>query len=148
LAICDQSEVRLESARRNNPGCETYQSFDDLLVHPGLNAVVIATPLPTHYELARQAMLAGKDVLVEKPMTRTSREAEGLIQLARQTGRILAVDHTFLFTDAVRKIKQLIDDDAIGKLLYIDSVRTNLGLFHPDHNVIFDLAPHEISILL
>ncbi|MFO0968011.1 MAG: Gfo/Idh/MocA family oxidoreductase [Gemmataceae bacterium] len=148
VAICDQSTARLEAAARANPGSQTTSSYDALLGDPSIDAIAIATPLSTHYELARRALLAGKDVLVEKPMTKTVEEAESLILTARQTGRILAVDHTFLFTDAVRKIKELVDDGTLGKLLYIDSVRTNLGLFHPDHNVIFDLAPHEISIML
>ena len=148
VAICDQSPARLEAAARSNPGSETTASYQVLLDNPAIDAVAIATPVSTHYDLARRALLAGKDVLVEKPMTKTVGEAESLVQTARQTGRILAVDHTFLFTDAVRKIKELVEDNTLGKLLYIDSVRTNLGLFHPDHNVIFDLAPHEISIML
>jgi predicted dehydrogenase len=148
VSICDQSESRRETAARNHPSCQVTRSFSDLLSNPAIHAIAIATPAATHCDLARQAMLAGKDVLVEKPMTRTVAEAEVLVQLAQQTGRILAVDHTFLFTPAVRKIKQLVDADELGKLLYIDSVRTNLGLFQPDHNVIFDLAPHEISIVL
>jgi predicted dehydrogenase len=148
VAICDQNEARLEIASRNNPGCQVCHSYLDLLGNPAIDAIAIATPATTHYELARQALLAGKDVLVEKPMTHTVDEAEDLVRLARQTGRILAVDHTFLFTEAVSKIKEVIDNGSVGKLLYIDSVRTNLGIFHPDHNVIFDLAPHEISIML
>jgi predicted dehydrogenase len=147
-AICDRSSARLEAAARANPGSQLTDSFDSVLQRPDIHAVAIATPASTHYELARRAMQAGKDVLVEKPMTTTVAEAESLVQIARQTGRILAVDHTFLYTDAVRKIKHLVDDGTLGELLYIDSVRTNLGLFHPDHNVIFDLAPHEISIML
>jgi predicted dehydrogenase len=148
VAICDQSETRRETAARNNPGCLVTPSYEELLDNPAIQAVLVATPAATHYELARQALLAGKDVLIEKPMTRTVAEGENLVELARETGRLLAVDHTFLFADAVRKIKELVESDALGKLLYLDSVRTNLGLFHPDHNVIFDLAPHEISILL
>jgi predicted dehydrogenase len=148
LAVCDQSDARLEAAARSNPGCQTTHSYQDLLRNPAIHAIAVATPVTTHYELARQALLAGKDVLVEKPMTHTLAEAESLVELARQTGRIVAVDHTFLFTEAVRKIKELVDDGSVGKLLYIDSVRTNLGLFHPDHNVILDLAPHEVSIML
>lgn len=148
VAICDQSEARRETAGKSYPGCLTTRSFPDLLDNPDIQAIAIATPAATHYELARQAFLAGKDVLVEKPMTRTVAEAESLVHLARHTGRLLAVDHTFLFTDAVRKIKELLDSGDLGRLLYIDSVRTNLGLFHPDHNVILDLAPHEISIVL
>jgi predicted dehydrogenase len=148
VAICDQSEQRREVARRNCPGCEITASIQALLDNQDIHAVAIATPASTHCDLARQALLAGKDVLVEKPMTRTVAAAESLVELARQTGRILAVDHTFLFTPAVRKIKQLVDRGELGKLLYLDAVRTNLGVFHADHNVLFDLAPHEVSIVL
>jgi predicted dehydrogenase len=145
--ICDQSEARLASAAQVFPSCKMTRSFDDVLNDPDIHAVAIATPAATHFKLANQALQAGKDVLVEKPMTRTVPEAECLIETAHRTGRILAVDHTFLFTDAVRKIKELVAAGDIGELLYIDSVRTNLGIFQPDLNVIYDLAPHELSLI-
>ena len=148
VAICDQSPSRLEGASRQFPGCLTTTRYADLLEHPGIDAIAIATPAATHFTLARQALLSGKDVLVEKPMTTTAADAEELIDLADRHSRVLAVDHTFLYTDAVRKIKELLDAGEIGDLLYMDSVRTNLGLFQRDHNVIWDLAPHELSIVL
>jgi predicted dehydrogenase len=148
VAICDQSSSRLEGAGRQFPACLTTTRYEDLLVHPGIDAIAIATPAATHFELARQALVSGKDVLVEKPMTTTAAASLELIELADRHGRILAVDHTFLYTDAVRKIKELLDAGEIGDLLYMDSVRTNLGLFQRDHNVIWDLAPHELSIVL
>jgi predicted dehydrogenase len=145
--ICDQSEKRLAAAARAFPACKLTQRFEDVLGDPNVHAVAIATPASTHFHLANLALLAGKDVLVEKPMTRSSQEAETLIDTARRGGRILAVDHTFLFTDAVRKIKEMVDAGEIGELLYIDSVRTNLGIFQPDLNVVYDLAPHELSMV-
>jgi predicted dehydrogenase len=148
VAICELHKERARLAAQRHPGTLVTDDYDRLLEDHQIDAVVLATPLRTHFALARQALLAGKDVLVEKPMTRTAAEAEALVHVARQARRILAVDHTFLFTDAVRKIKELMDTGVLGKPLYIDSVRTNLGLFHPDHNVIWDLAPHEISIVL
>ncbi len=148
VAICDQTPSRLEAAARQFPACLTTSRYEDLMLHPGIDAIAIATPASTHFELARRALASGKDVLVEKPMTTTAADAERLIELADRHGRILAVDHTFLYTDAVRKIKDLLDSGEIGNLLYMDSVRTNLGLFQRDHNVIWDLAPHELSIVM
>ena len=148
VAICDQNSTRLKCVGGQFPACGTTSRYEDLLAHPEIDAIVIATPAPTHFALARQALSSGKDVLVEKPMTTVAADAEALIELAARHGRILAVDHTFLYTDAVRKIKELLDAGEIGDLLYMDSVRTNLGLFQPDHNVIWDLAPHELSIVL
>jgi predicted dehydrogenase len=148
VAICDQNPTRLAFAGRQFPACSTTTRYEDLLAHRDIDAIAIATPAVTHFELARQALLSGKDVLVEKPMTTTSADAIELIELADRQGRVLAVDHTFLYTDAVRKIKELLDSGEIGDLLYMDSVRTNLGLFQKDHNVIWDLAPHELSIVL
>jgi predicted dehydrogenase len=147
-AICELQADRARLAAQRHPGTAVTDRYAALLEDPHVDAVVIATPLPTHFGLARQALLADKDVLLEKPMTRTAAEAEALVGLARAGGRILAVDHTFLFTDAIRKLKELVRGGTLGDLLYMDSVRTNLGLFHPDHNVLFDLAPHEISIVL
>jgi len=147
-AVCDQNPSRLEAASRQFLGCVATSRYQDLLEDPSIDAIAIATPAATHFALARAALLAGKDVLVEKPMTTTAAHAEELIDLADRLGRVLAVDHTFLYTDAVRKIKDLLDAGEIGDLLYMDSVRTNLGLFQRDHNVIWDLAPHELSIVL
>ena len=118
-----------------------------ILDDPEIDAVVIATPVSTHYELAKRALEQGKHVLVEKPMTRTAAEGEELIALAEQNGLVLMVDHTFIYTGAVRKMKELIDRRELGKLYYFDSVRVNLGIFQHDIDVLWDLAPHDLSIL-
>jgi predicted dehydrogenase len=111
-----------------------------------IDAVVIATPVFTHYHLAKKALLAGKHVLVEKPMTSTSAEAKELIDLALAKGRLLMPDHTFLYTGAVQKMKELVSSGFVGNIQYVDSTRINLGLFQPDVNVLWDLAPHDLSI--
>jgi predicted dehydrogenase len=112
-----------------------------------IDAVVIATPVFTHYKLAKQALTEGKHVLIEKPMTSSVAEADELINLAAQKGLTLMADHTFLYTGAVAKMKEIIETEVIGTPLYFDSARINLGLFQPDINVLWDLAPHDISIL-
>jgi len=147
VAICEENAERAAVASRYYPQAEVTQDYQRLLGNPDISAILIATKVGTHYELTKQALLAGKDVLVEKPLTPTSGEAAELVELARDKGRVLCVDHTFLFTGAVRKIKEIVDADELGRLLYFDSVRVNLGLFQPDVNVIYDLAPHDISIL-
>src|SRR5262245_12810597 len=147
VAICEMQEARAKRAAQAYRGSLITRDYQDLLNHPGIDAILIATPVHSHYSLARQALLAGKDVLVEKPITRRTAEAEELIRLAADNDRLLAVDHTYLFTDAVRKIKQLVDSGDLGALLYIDSVRINLGMVQQDINVIHDLAPHDLSII-
>ncbi|HEX4149391.1 MAG TPA: Gfo/Idh/MocA family oxidoreductase [Pirellulales bacterium] len=147
VAICDAAEARLAQARHAHPGCHTTRDYRELLSNDEIQAILIATPVATHFALARDALRAGKDVLVEKPLTQTAAEAWQLVELAQSGGRILAVDHTFLYTGAVSKIKQLVDSGELGEILYIDSVRTNLGLFQSDSNVVYDLAPHELSIV-
>ncbi|HAY32693.1 MAG TPA: Gfo/Idh/MocA family oxidoreductase [Ignavibacteria bacterium] len=112
-----------------------------------LDAVVIATPVFTHYEFAKRSLENGKHVMVEKPMTSDLKQAEELINISEKTGKVLMVDHTYLYTGAVRKMKELIDQDQIGNIKYFDSTRINLGLFQPDVNVLWDLATHDISIL-
>jgi predicted dehydrogenase len=114
---------------------------------PEVDAVVIATPIFTHHALARAALEAGKHVLVEKPLAPSVAQAEELAELAARTGRVLMVDHTFVYTAAVRKIAGLIAGGELGRVLYLDSVRINLGLFQPDYNVIWDLAPHDLTII-
>lgn len=145
--LADGEAKRLDLFRKNYPAVKTTSSADDLINSPEIDAVVIATPVFSHYELALKALNAGKHVLVEKPMTSTTEQAEKLINLAAQKNLILMVDHTFLYTGAVMKMKELINDGIIGKPLYFDSIRINLGLFQPDVNVLWDLAPHDISIL-
>jgi len=118
-----------------------------VIADPEVDAVVIATPIFSHHGLARAALEAGKHVLVEKPLTPSVAEAEELAALAERAGRVLMVDHTFVYTAAVRKIAGLIAAGELGRVLYLDSVRINLGLFQPDYNVIWDLAPHDLTII-
>jgi len=120
---------------------------DDLIKSPDVDAIAIATPVFTHHDLAKKALKAGKSVFIEKPFTYTVAEAEDLVELAAKNNLKLMVDHTFLYTGAVRKIRQLIDDGILGNLYYFDSIRVNLGLFQHDVNVVWDLAPHDISIM-
>jgi predicted dehydrogenase len=145
--VADMREERLEVAKSLYPGIETSNSAEDIFDSTDVDAVVIATPVFTHFELAEKALQSGKHVLLEKPMTSTVEEAEKLMELADNTGKVLMVDHTFLYTGAVQKIKELIDNGTIGTVNYFDSTRINLGLFQPDINVLWDLAPHDISIL-
>lgn len=148
-AVCDLDQTRVEIAVRvypSNPPAYGTARFQDLLDDPEIDLIVIATPTSTHYELARQALLAGKDVLVEKPVTASVQEAHELVKIAETNKRILAVDHTFLYTPAVQKIRDLVRGGAIGKPIYLDSVRINLGLFQHDANVVQDLATHDFSI--
>jgi len=145
--ICDLDEKRLAGMGRRFPTSQTTTDYQKLLADPELEAVAVVTPVGTHFKIAREALLAGKHVLVEKPLTPTAREAEELIELADKHRRILMVDHTFVYTGAVRKIKEIIASGELGELLYFDSVRINLGLFQRDLNVVWDLAPHDLSIM-
>ena len=148
-AVCDLDQARVDIATRVYPSSHPMHGttyFQDLIDNREIDLIAIATPTSTHYDLARQALLAGKDVLVEKPMTAGVREAEELIEIAEANGRILAVDHTFLYTSAVQKIRELVRAGAIGRPIYLDSVRINLGLFQHDANVVQDLATHDFSI--
>ena len=114
---------------------------------PSIDAVAIATPISTHFKIARDALLQGKHVLIEKTLVSSSSEAERLIDIADKAGLIIMVDHTFIYTGAVRKMKEIIENNQLGDLYYFDSVRVNLGLFRHDVNVLWDLAPHDISIM-
>ena len=145
--ICDADARRLEKVARRYPSARTATDFRELLADPGLDSVVVATPVSTHYVFARAALEAGKHVLVEKPFTASVREAEELIALAEAHKLALMVDHTFIYTGAVRRIKELVTNGEMGDLLYFDSVRINLGLFQHDMNVVWDLAPHDLSIM-
>jgi len=146
-SVCDANTASLQRIRRRFPTIELSQDYQEVLSNPQIDAVVLATPVSTHYDFARRALLAGKHVLVEKPMTTSSAEAVDLIELAESCGKTLMVDHTFLYTSAVRQIKKLVDKNEIGNLLYFDSVRINLGLVQSDINVLWDLAPHDFSIM-
>ena len=145
--ICDTDESRLREVGRRYPSARAARDYRQLLADPELDAVVIATPVATHYPFAKEALAAGKHVLVEKPFTTRAREAEELIELAGRRGRTLMLDHTFVYTGAVRKIKEILDGGEFGDLLYFDSVRINLGLFQRDINVVWDLAPHDLAIM-
>lgn len=148
LMVCDSREERLKVINETYPGIDTTTSFADIINNDEVQAVVIATPTFSHYELAKRALQAGKHVLVEKPLTATTEQAEELVQLATSKRLQLMVDHTFLYSGAVEHMKQLVDGGEIGTLKYFDSTRINLGLLQPDVNVLWDLAPHDISILL
>jgi predicted dehydrogenase len=148
-AVCDLDQARVQTAARlypSNPPVHGTTRFQDILDDPEIDLVVIATPTSSHYDLARRALLAGKDVLVEKPITATVQEAHEVVKIAEANKRILAVDHTFLYTPAVQKIRDLVRGGVIGKPIYLDSVRINLGLFQHDANVVQDLATHDFSI--
>jgi predicted dehydrogenase len=148
VAICDKDNNNLKRAQANNPNVPFFTTdCEELMSSPEIDAIAVVTPVWTHYGLARQALLSGKHVFIEKPFTSTARQAEELINLAEQKNLIIMVDHTFLFTGAVRKVKQLIEENALGKLYYYDSTRVNLGLFQHDVNVLWDLAPHDLAII-
>jgi predicted dehydrogenase len=144
---CDASAQRLAMAKAKAPSIATTSNFQDIISNPAINAVVIATPVGTHYEFARQALESGKHVLVEKPITASVAEAEKLVNIAAKKKLILMVDHTFIYTGAVRKMKEIVEKGDLGSLYYFDSVRINLGLFQRDVNVLWDLAPHDVAIL-
>jgi len=146
--LCDASENRLAHMRRLYPEVAATRQYDDLLQDGELDAVVIATPVRFHYTMAKAALEAGKHVFIEKPIARTGAEAQELVTLAQKQGLVLMVGHTFLFSPAVRRMKEIIDAGDIGQVQYISARRLNLGLFQKDINVAWDLAPHDISILL
>ncbi len=146
-AICDQTPAARKRIQAAHPGIPVISDFHELVRSPDVDAVAVITPVWTHYELAKAALEHGKHVFVEKPFTSNVKQAEKLIGLAQQKHLQIMVDHTFLFTGAVRKIKKLLKEGALGKLYYYDSTRVNLGLFQHDCNVIWDLAPHDLSIM-
>ena len=145
--VADTDAAALGLLSRNYPGLGTVDNPDVLINDDSVDAVVIATPVSTHYPLAKKALLKGKHVLVEKPVTTSVAEAEELKHIAEERGLVILVDHTFLYTSAVQKIRQLIDSGSIGNLRYFDSTRINLGLFQTDVNVLWDLASHDVAIL-
>lgn len=147
VAVADADDGRLQAAAHLCPGAELLKSGEDVAGREGVDAVVIATPVGTHFPLASLALKAGKHVLVEKPMCATVAEGQALIDLAASKGVVLMVDHTFLFTGAVQFLRELCQSGQIGRISYYDSMRINLGLFQPDVNVMWDLAPHDLSIM-
>jgi predicted dehydrogenase len=147
VTVCDVDVRALARAKNRYPTIETSQSYESVLDDREVDAVVLATAVSSHYTMAKQALGRGKHVLVEKPLARTSDEVLDLIEIAETAGKVLMVDHTFLYTSAVRRIKSLIDSGELGELLYFDSVRISLGLLQRDINVLWDLAPHDFSIM-
>ena len=145
--VCDLREERLTPLHKTYPGLKTCNHATELINDPEIDAIVIATPVSSHYELAHAALQAGKHVLVEKPLASTSDQARRLVDEAAARGLVLLVDHTFVYTDAVRKIREMIGSGYLGEIYYYDAVRVNLGLFQHDVNVIWDLAIHDLSII-
>jgi predicted dehydrogenase len=145
--VCDMNQQTLKKVKKVYPQINVTDNIDELIKNPEVDAIAIATPVFTHHDLAKKALETGKSVFLEKPFTYTVAEAEDLVELAAKKNLKLMVDHTFLYTGAVRKIRHLIDDGVLGNLYYFDSIRVNLGLFQHDVNVVWDLAPHDISIM-
>ena len=145
--VCDSCADRVEAICKTFPTVHGSQCAEDVLANPGIDAVAIATPVATHYPLAKAALEAGKSVFIEKPLASSVAEAEELVDLAKRKGLILSVDHVFVHNNAVKKMKELLDDGQLGQLHYIDSVRINLGRIQSDVNVVWDLAPHDLSIV-
>jgi predicted dehydrogenase len=147
VAIADKSEKSQRRAQEAFPHIKIVGDAQEILQDPSIDVVAVVTPVWSHYELAKAALNHGKHVFVEKPFTASVAQAEELIELAARKRLQIMVDHTFLFTGAVRKIRQLVDEGTLGNLYYYDSMRVNLGLFQHDINVIWDLAPHDLSIM-
>jgi predicted dehydrogenase len=147
VSICDLNRDMLDRAQKDFPGIDVSIDPKDVCCSPVVDAIAIVTPVFTHFELAKKALENGKHIFVEKPFTYTVAQAEELIELADNKNLKIMVDHTFLFTGAVKKIKELIDDNTLGNLYYFDSTRVNLGLFQHDVNVVWDLAPHDMAIM-
>jgi predicted dehydrogenase len=145
--VCDRRPEALAKLARAHPEIEVIEELDLMLRSPIIDVVAVVTPVWTHYEFAKAALENGKHVFVEKPFTTTSEQAMELIELAERKRLKIMVDHTFLFTGAVRKIKQLVDAGELGELYYYDTTRVNLGLFQHDVNVVWDLAPHDLAIM-
>jgi predicted dehydrogenase len=147
VAVADLDPTRLANCARLNPGVTVTNRYEDLLDNPAIEAIVVATPVQSHYDLALAALKAGKHVLVEKPMAPSGDQARRLIDEADRRRLILMVDHTFLYTPAVRKISELVRQGELGKVYYYDSTRVSLGLFQSDVSVLWDLAVHDLSII-
>lgn len=145
--VADLQQDRLDHIKGLYPGVETYKDHT-VLLDSDVEAVAIATPVPTHFRLAREALLHDKHVLVEKPLTDQSERAQELVELAEERGRVLMVGHTFEYNPAVQYLKDYIKEGRLGEVYYINCTRVNLGIFQSEINVIWDLAPHDISILL
>jgi len=147
IAIADMSAAARKRAQRAYPGVRVTSNAQDVLSAVDIDAIAVVTPVWTHFELVKAALESGKHVFVEKPFTSNTAQGEELINLAQKKNLKIMVDHTFLFTGAVKKISQLLDEGTLGNLYYYDSTRVNLGLFQHDVNVLWDLAPHDLSIM-
>lgn len=147
VTVCDMSAARLKQVQAKYPAVGVTSDYAAMLADPRVEAVCVATPVRSHYALAKAALLAGKHVFVEKPMAETAAQAEELIALAATNKLTLMVDHTFIYTGAVRKMRELVETGALGEVYYYDSVRVNLGLFQHDVNVIWDLAIHDLAVM-
>jgi predicted dehydrogenase len=147
VVVYDLQQKKVEKIQKKYPGVESVESFEKLLSRQDIQGVAIATPVSTHYPLGMKVLQSGKHLLLEKPMCTKVEEAVALAEFAEQHNLIIQVDQTFIYTGAVRKIKELITNRELGNIMYFDSVRINLGLFQHDTNVIWDLAPHDISIM-
>jgi len=147
LTLCDLNVAARKRAHKDYPQIEIVADPNEVLTSTEIDAIAVVTPVWTHYELAKAALENGKHVFVEKPFTSNAAQAEELIELADKKNLKIMVDHTFLFTPAVRKIRELLNENMLGKLYYYDSMRVNLGLFQHDINVVWDLAPHDLSIM-
>lgn len=145
--VCDKSADALRRAKQLYPNLQVTSDFSEVVSSASIDAVAVVTPVWTHFDLAKAALQNGKHIFVEKPFTSSTAQAEELIDLAARKNLQIMVDHTFLFTGAVKKIRQLVDEGALGDLYYYDSTRVNLGLFQHDVNVVWDLAPHDLSIM-
>lgn len=145
--LCDLDIQRAQAVLGPSSTIKPTSSFEEVLADPAVAAVAVATPAATHFDLVRAALESGKDVLVEKPLTASAAEGQKLADLARRCGRVLMCDHTYCYTPAVQRIRQLIRSGEIGEIQFVDSVRINLGLVQPDVDVLWDLAPHDLSIL-
>lgn len=146
-AVADLDPRKLDQVKRRYPAVHTTTQFRELIADPSIDAIAIATPVSSHYQLGMEALAAGKHVWLEKPIAETAEQARRLVDEADKRGLVLIVDHTFIYTPAVRKVKQLISTGELGKVYYYDSIRVNLGLFQRDVSVIADLAVHDFSIL-
>ena len=147
VAVCDKDPARLRKVLANYPAVEPVEDFQALLARPDVQAVAIATPVSTHASMGLAALRAGKHVLIEKPLAPSVAEAQQLAKCAVEQNLTLMVDHTFVYSGPVRRMKEIIDRGELGDIYFIDSVRINLGLFQHDVNVVWDLAPHDLSIL-
>jgi predicted dehydrogenase len=147
VAVCDKDASARNKVKKVHPHVRVTDDARELMASTEIDAIAVVTPVWTHYELAKAALENGKHIFVEKPFASNTAQAEELIELAERKNLKIMVDHTFLFTGAVQKISQLLGEGALGKLYYYDSTRVNLGLFQHDINVVWDLAPHDLSIM-